>query len=173
MLRRLPQRRERRLGHLRLVGARGREEQTKTLKRKEERGPDSTGEKHTVEQAVLSPVPVTPGWDGPRVSRECSVPTVGLMHQRLALMVRPACLTSRWREAAPGGRQGTLGQGNKLRLPGPLHSAQVEGTELARRVVVGITHWLGMMTFQVIRRGAGEWDWTSHSGNLLLLFHPF
>lgn len=56
------------------VGARGREEPGKTLKRKEEQALDSTGEQCTVEQSVLAPAPATPAWAGPPSSQgmKCS-----------------------------------------------------------------------------------------------------
>lgn len=47
------------------VGARGREQQRKTLEAKVEQVLDSTGEQCTVEQSTLAPVPATSAWEGP------------------------------------------------------------------------------------------------------------
>lgn len=62
-------------------GARGREEQSKSLKRKEGQVLDSTGEQRTVEQSILPPVlAAQPGrvlW----VRRGWSTPMVGLVQE--------------------------------------------------------------------------------------------
>lgn len=143
------------------VGTRGREEQRKTLKRKEEQVLDSTGEQHAAEQSTLAPVPATSAREGPvgppgtqfshcgaHTSESGGEGTCGKASS--VLPGNENVLHWKWKLAQQPRRQPlvamTSSWSSKLSWPGFPPSAWVEGPLLAHRVFVGGLHWCGMMT---------------------------